>query len=318
MRLAMKAIALLLSFVLAVPAFADDADIAFIIATIADIENKPAEAYRIASISGGSAEPAATEAPPVISETSRPADQQPTPMPVIAAAINALKPQVGDVFIDFGCGPDARGCIVAARDCGLDAIGVEIDPAVAEEARRVVAANGLSHKIRIITGDATQVDVPEATIGFAYLWSDTLAALRPKIERLRAFASYAHDVPGLPMDALEAGGDTVYVWRQRRFATIPAQYRTETYQQKVCGPGGCRYVTRTRQVLVSPARTVEVGASSPVAQPAAYVPPPAVFVPQPVSYQPRVGYWNGRAYTAPKRGCYCAMCRSLRRQLGMM
>lgn len=314
---------LLAFLLLASTAFAQsDLEIAIAIAKAKAKANADAsgEPYRIAVVphtnyhavkesSGGSVEPAARIAPP---DPNLPADQQPTSMATIGAAINALKPRVGDVFIDFGCGPDARACIVAARDCGLDAIGVEIDPEVAESARRYVAQAGLSHKIRIITADATKIDVPEATIGFAYLWPDTLAALRPKIERLRAFASYAHDVPGLSMDPQAVGGDTVYVWRQRQFTTIPAQYRTETYQQKVCGPGGCRYITRTRRVLVAPARTVEVGAAT---QPAAYVPPPTVYAPQPVSYQRRLAEWNGRMYSAAKAGCNCPMCRSIRRQL---
>jgi hypothetical protein len=46
---------------------------------------------------------------------------------------------------------------------------------------------------------------------------------------------------------------------QYRTVTYPAEYRTETYQQKVCmGRQGCHWVTRTRQVQVRPARTVQV------------------------------------------------------------
>jgi hypothetical protein len=180
----------------------------------------------------------AAEGPAAASGLS--ADQQPTPLPTIAAAINAMKPRVGDVFVDFGCGPDARACIVAARDCGLDAIGIEIDAVAADEARRVVAANGLSHKITIITGDATKIDVPSATIGFAYLWPDTLAALKPRLSKLRAFASFAHAVPGL---ATERRGD-VYVWHKPNPTAVMQAFRQAAPRQPVAVWKGATYTRR--------------------------------------------------------------------------
>ena len=271
--------------------------------------------YDIAAIAGGAAELARTETPPAFSETSLPAGQQPTPMAGVGAVLAALNPQPHEVLVDYGCGFDARYLITACRLYGTQrAIGVEIDPAVAESARRYVEQAGMSDRIKIVTGDATKLNI-KADIGVAYLWPETLARLRPQIEKLLdRFASYAHAVPGMSMTEWAAHyGGNVYVWRKPpRMMTIPAQYRTETYQVKLCGPGGCRYVTRTRQVLVSPARTVEVGGAQPAAP---YVPQPAAYSPPPVSYQRPMAQWNGRMYSAAKAGCNCSMCRSIRRQL---
>jgi hypothetical protein len=205
---------------------------------------------------------------PTAAQAALSADQQPTPLPTIAAAINALHPRVGDVFVDFGCGPDARACIVAARDCGLDAIGVEIDPAVAESARRYVAQAGLSHKVTIITADATKIDVPSATIGFAYLWPDTLEALAPKLAKLRAFASFAHPVPGL---ATRQVGDlfvyekpTLINTNQHQSTLVRnsvATWNGRQYTSPVCSRPGCSMCAAIRSQLATPRyQTVTVAA----------------------------------------------------------
>jgi hypothetical protein len=135
---------------------------------------------------------------PKLTADDLPPDQQPTPMEGVAATLAALRPQPHEVLVDYGCGFDARYLITACRQYGTrKAIGVEIDPVVAASARAYVAQAGLSDRITIITGDATKVDVT-ADIGVAYLWPDVLEQLKPRINRLKRFASYAHAVPGIP------------------------------------------------------------------------------------------------------------------------
>jgi hypothetical protein len=139
--------------------------------------------------------PVAPQAKPAfLTEADLTADQQPTPMAAVTAGLNALKLRTDDVFVEFGCGFDARWAITAAKRGVRKAYGVEIDPVMAESARAYVKANGLEGRVEIITGDATQVDVP-ADVGAAYLWEDTLAELKPKIEKLDRFVSFAHPLP---------------------------------------------------------------------------------------------------------------------------
>ena len=158
----------------------------------------------------------------------------PTPGKEVERVIGLLpKPEVG--FVDFGCG-DARWCIAAAERWGCKVTGIEIDPARASAARERVNAAGLSHLITIITGDATKVDV-EADVGVAYLYEDVLGQLKPRVEKLKAFASYMHRPPGLPVTQ---DGDT---WFYRQ-AVVQYQYRSavwggQTYSGPVCNSANC-------------------------------------------------------------------------------
>lgn len=157
------------------------------------------------------------------------AGQQPTPMAGVAEVLRALNPQPNEVLVDFGCGFDARYLIVACRDFGvLKAVGVEIEPSIADSARRYVEAAGLSDRIEIITGDATEVSVA-ADVGVAYLYPETLAALRPQIEQLDRFVAYGFAVPGL---ATQQQGN-VFAWQ--RTTTVPV---TRTVREIVRLPRG--------------------------------------------------------------------------------
>lgn len=167
------------------------------------------------------------------------ADAQPTPWPGVAAMLNELKPKPNEVLLDPGCGYDARLLINACRFFGVEkAIGVEIDPAIAESARRHVAEAGLSDQIEIIDGDSTTLDV-DADIGVAYLWPDTLKNLKPKIEQLDRFVSYAYAVPGLPMQAKPIGGGmrgNVYAWKKPpKVVRVPI---TQSFRRTVGLPRG--------------------------------------------------------------------------------
>lgn len=157
-----------------------------------------------------------------------------TPMEEVDRVLRLLPtPTIG--FVDWGCG-DGRWCIAAARRWGCRATGVEIDPARAEAARERVRSEGLSHLVTIVTGDATQVHV-EADVGVAYLYGDVLQAMIPRIHSLRAFASYLHQPPGLPVTK---DGDT-WFYRQG----VVQQQRTATwggysYSGRVCNDPRCK------------------------------------------------------------------------------
>lgn len=136
-----------------------------------------------------------------------PADAKPTPHDEVRAILAELPIDSETEFIEYGSGVDARFCLAAASLYGVKkCIGIEIDPERALQSRRLIESLGLSDRIEIIHGDATTLDV-QGDIGVAYLWEETLAALKPKIEKLEAFGSYRHEVPGL---AMSKKGDSYY------------------------------------------------------------------------------------------------------------
>lgn len=173
----------------------------------------------------------------------------PTPYEEVERVIGLLpKPEVG--FVDFGCG-DARWCIAAVKRWNCRATGIEIDPARAAVAREKVRSAGLSHLITIIEGDATKVNV-QADVGVAYLYGDLLLRLKPKFESLRAFASYMHQPPGLPV--VQNGSTFIYykpVVQQQQYATYQrqAEWQGYYYSQPVCNNPGCAMCNAIRRQL---------------------------------------------------------------------
>jgi hypothetical protein len=142
------------------------------------------------------------------------ADTQSTPWPGISAMLNTIKPKPHEVLLDPGCG-DAGILIAACRYFNTQkAIGVERDPEIAELARRNVEQVGFSDRIEIITGDSTKLDI-KADIAIMYMWSEFLAAYRPKLEKLNRFACYEFKVPDLPMvEKTTSDGGKFYVWNR--------------------------------------------------------------------------------------------------------
>lgn len=163
------------------------------------------------------------------------ADAAPTPHAEIARVLALLpRPAVG--FVDFGCGADARWCIAAAEKWGCRVTGVEINPARAAAAKERVRAAGMGHLVTIVEGDAITTEV-QADVGVAYLYSDVLAKLKPRIEKLAAFASYLHAPPGL---AATQNGDT-YFYVKPVVTAAPQR----TYQRPVANWGGQEYTAPT-------------------------------------------------------------------------
>jgi len=175
----------------------------------------------------------------------------PTPIDEVERVIGLLpQPQVG--FVEFGCGSDARWCVAAVRRWGCRATGIEIDPERAETARDYVRGIGLDSLITIINADATTVDV-QADVGAAYLYEDTLGKLRPRAEKLRAFASYIHQPPGL---SVVKNGDS-WIYTKPTVQTTQMTYRSapqavwggRVYSQPVCSNPNCGMCNSIRAQL---------------------------------------------------------------------
>lgn len=172
------------------------------------------------------------------------ASDAPTPGREVERVIGLLpKPEIG--FVDFGCG-DGRWCIAAAERWGCRVTGIELDPARAAAARERVRAAGLDHLVTIIEGDVLTTDV-QADVGVAYLYADVLDRLRPRLEKLRAFASYMHRPPGLPV---VQNGDS-WFYTQAVPQSRAAVWQGEVYSQPVCNNPGCKMCNSIRCQLNS-------------------------------------------------------------------
>jgi SAM-dependent methyltransferase len=168
----------------------------------------------------------------------------PTPYREVVRVVGLLpKPEVG--FVDFGCG-DARWLIVAAERWGCRATGIEIDPKRAQLARQRVREAGLDHLITIVDGDAPTVDV-KADVGVAYLYPDVLEQLKPKVERLRAFASYIHRPAGLPV--VKNGDSWIYT---KPTVARSAVWNGQAYAGPVCSNPNCGMCQSIRAQLSGP------------------------------------------------------------------
>lgn len=71
--------------------------------------------------------------------------------PVILAA--AVPTRAGEAVLDLGCGSGAAALCLLARVPGVEATGLECDPAAAALARDNAAANGVGDRFRVLEGE---------------------------------------------------------------------------------------------------------------------------------------------------------------------
>jgi SAM-dependent methyltransferase len=98
-----------------------------------------------------------------------------------ALELAQLKP--GDLFYDLGSG-DGRALIMAARDFGVQAIGVEISPIHCFFSWLNVLFHGVQGKVKIKWASFYTINFSNANVIFAYLTSREASRLRPHLEAL--------------------------------------------------------------------------------------------------------------------------------------
>ncbi|ETK78573.1 hypothetical protein F441_15713 [Phytophthora nicotianae CJ01A1] len=126
-----------------------------------------------------------------------------TPLSAFRRALELVHVDASDVVYDLGCG-DGRLLIDAARSFGVRAVGVEINPKRAQQARDAAEANGVGHLVTVHQANALEFDIPaDATVVFLFLISRGLSLMRPKLEKLQAcrVITYLYRIPNLtPME----------------------------------------------------------------------------------------------------------------------
>jgi ubiquinone/menaquinone biosynthesis C-methylase UbiE len=94
--------------------------------------------------------------------------------------LRMAKIKKGDVLYDLGSG-DGRIPIAAAKQYGVHAVGIEIDPKLVTEAQEKAAQEGVAELVRFRNEDMFHIDVSEATVVTLYLSEKLNVLLRPKL-----------------------------------------------------------------------------------------------------------------------------------------
>ena len=106
----------------------------------------------------------------------------PTPPETVDEMLRQARLRKGDVLFDLGSG-DGRIPIAAAKQFGVRAVGIDIDPKLVAEATEAARREGVADLVTFRLGDMFAADLRGATVVTLYL-SDTLnVMLRPKLLR---------------------------------------------------------------------------------------------------------------------------------------
>ena len=106
----------------------------------------------------------------------------PTPPETVAEMLRLANIKQGDVLYDLGSG-DGRIPIAAAKQFGIRAVGIEIDPKLITEAEANARSAGIDQLVRFRNEDMFRIDVSEANVVTLYLSEKLNVLLRPKLLR---------------------------------------------------------------------------------------------------------------------------------------
>ena len=106
----------------------------------------------------------------------------PTPPETVAEMLRLANVKQGDVLYDLGSG-DGRIPIAAAKQFGIRAVGIEIDPKLIIEAETNARNAGVAELVRFRNEDMFHIDISEANVVTLYLSDKLNVLLRPKLLR---------------------------------------------------------------------------------------------------------------------------------------
>jgi predicted RNA methylase len=141
-----------------------------------------------------------------------------TPLEVAKKMLTLSGVRQGDVLYDLGCG-DGRLIILAAKDIGAKATGIELREDLVERARTEIKRLNLEDKVKVIQGNFFDVNISDADVITLYLTSSANERLRPKLEaELKSgtrVVSHDFKVPGWKPSNVydELLGHTIYTYR---------------------------------------------------------------------------------------------------------
>ncbi|TAL46875.1 hypothetical protein EPN87_04190 [archaeon] len=108
----------------------------------------------------------------------------PLPRETIRKMLKMARVKKTDILYDLGAG-DGRIAIIAAKEFGCCAVGVERNRILCWLARRNAKRAGLDKKIKIIHGDLFKQDISDASVVTVYLSKKVNEQLKRKLGRLK-------------------------------------------------------------------------------------------------------------------------------------
>ena len=105
----------------------------------------------------------------------------PSPPQVVQRMLTLAELRAGEVFFDLGCG-DGRAVIMAAKEFGARAVGVELREDLVKKALSTVYEQSLQDRITVVNGDMFNVDLTSADVIFLYLTTSANEKIKPKLE----------------------------------------------------------------------------------------------------------------------------------------
>ncbi len=143
----------------------------------------------------------------------------PTHEKVVAEMLKVAKVKKSDVLYDLGSG-DGRIVITAAKKFGTRGTGIELLPALVQEARDNARKAGVSELAKFVEGDIFEANISDATVVTLYLLPAVNMKLRPKLLELRPgtrIVSHNYDMEDWKPEKtiklnLSDGEHTVYYW----------------------------------------------------------------------------------------------------------
>lgn len=104
-----------------------------------------------------------------------------SPESVIRKLLQMAELKPGEIFVDLGAG-DGRPVIIAAKEFGAYAIGIELREDLVKQAMRRVIELGLQDRVKIIHDDLFNVNISMADVVYLYLTTSANEKVRPKLE----------------------------------------------------------------------------------------------------------------------------------------
>lgn len=106
----------------------------------------------------------------------------PLPKGTIRKILELAGVRENDVVYDLGSG-DGRVLIIAAKEFGARAVGIEKNRLLVTLSRWKIKRNGLEEKVKVIHGNFFNQTISDATVVVVYLTQRLNDLLQPKLER---------------------------------------------------------------------------------------------------------------------------------------
>lgn len=142
-----------------------------------------------------------------------------TPQPVVEKMLEMADVKSGDVLIDLGSG-DGRIPITAAKKYGVQAMGVDLNPARIMEANQNAVREKVTDKVQFREQDLFKTDLSKADVITMYLLTSVNMKLRPTLMKLKPgtrIVSHAFAMGDwVPDKTARVDGRDIYMWIVRK------------------------------------------------------------------------------------------------------